>query len=121
MPNEPLEPLAVNAAGPAREAAERIDSAHRAYQVILSRLRRRRWRSCRGAAQVRMASRLARLAAEPRGPGCVKLAGGSNAWRVRQGDYRAVYEIDDCRANGMGDDHRPPPGGVPGVVKTQER
>ena len=32
---------------------------------------------------------------DPRPPGATKLAGGGNFWRVRVGDYRIVYLIDD--------------------------
>jgi mRNA interferase RelE/StbE len=35
------------------------------------------------------------LAVEPRPHGCKKLRGGEDAWRVRVGDYRAIYIIDD--------------------------
>lgn len=35
------------------------------------------------------------LAADPRGEGCVKLS-GKERYRVRQGDYRIVYEINDA-------------------------
>ena len=35
------------------------------------------------------------LATNPRPPGCRKLAGSKLDWRVRVGDYRVVYEIDD--------------------------
>lgn len=34
------------------------------------------------------------LAKNPRPPGCAKLR-NREAWRVRQGDYRILYEIDD--------------------------
>jgi len=37
------------------------------------------------------------LAQEPRPPGAVKLQGGEGEWRVRTGDYRIVYEIQDGR------------------------
>lgn len=37
------------------------------------------------------------LSDNPRPPGAVKLAGGSGLWRVRIGDYRLVYLIDDQR------------------------
>ena len=30
----------------------------------------------------------------PRPPGCLKLS-GRDGWRIRVGDYRVVYEIDD--------------------------
>lgn len=35
------------------------------------------------------------LGTDPRPPGCKKLRGGSDAWRIRVGDYRVVYTIDD--------------------------
>jgi len=35
------------------------------------------------------------LANNPRPPGCVKLAGADDLWRIRVGDYRVVYEIRD--------------------------
>ena len=35
------------------------------------------------------------LADDPRPPGCVKLAGAANLWRVRVGEYRIVYAVDD--------------------------
>jgi mRNA interferase RelE/StbE len=43
----------------------------------------------------RIMPRLEHLAAAPRPPGCKKLKGGDNEWRIRVGDYRIVYEIDD--------------------------
>jgi mRNA interferase RelE/StbE len=33
---------------------------------------------------------------KPRPPGCLKLTGGLG-WRIRVGDYRVIYEIDDDR------------------------
>jgi mRNA interferase RelE/StbE len=43
----------------------------------------------------RLAAALERLALDPRPGGCEKLAGVSDAYRIRQGDYRAVFTIDD--------------------------
>ena len=37
---------------------------------------------------------IAELAANPRPSGCTKLT-GREGWRVRAGDYRVIYEIDD--------------------------
>ena len=34
------------------------------------------------------------LAEDPRPPGCLKLT-GRDGWRIRVGNYRLVYEIDD--------------------------
>jgi mRNA interferase RelE/StbE len=43
----------------------------------------------------RIVPRLELLAAAPRPPGCKKLKGGNKEWRIRVGDYRIVYVIDD--------------------------
>ena len=48
-----------------------------------------------GKLNARIFSRLESLAFDPRPPGCKKLKGGDNEWRLRIGDYRAVYTIDD--------------------------
>jgi mRNA interferase RelE/StbE len=42
----------------------------------------------------RIEDKLLELEADPRPPGCKKLR-GRDAWRVRIGDYRAIYEIHD--------------------------
>jgi len=43
----------------------------------------------------RIVSRIRALGSDPRPNGCERLAGASNAWRVRQGDYRILYTVDD--------------------------
>jgi mRNA interferase RelE/StbE len=43
----------------------------------------------------RLVRAIEELAAEPRPPGCEKLAGGTDLYRIREGDYRAVYAIED--------------------------
>ena len=35
------------------------------------------------------------LAENPRPPGCRKLTRSKNDWRIRIGDYRVLYEIDE--------------------------
>ncbi len=40
-------------------------------------------------------TRIQGLAANPRPPGCEKLAGPGDHYRVRQGAYRIVYEVRD--------------------------
>jgi mRNA interferase RelE/StbE len=44
----------------------------------------------------RIVPRLEHLASAPRPPGRKKLRGGDNEWRIRVGDYRVVYEVDDA-------------------------
>ncbi|YAL83563.1 type II toxin-antitoxin system RelE family toxin [Dermacoccaceae bacterium W4C1] len=43
----------------------------------------------------RVLSGIAALSADPRPPGVKKLAGAENAWRIRLGDYRVIYEVHD--------------------------
>ena len=43
----------------------------------------------------RIVDRIARLADDPRPPGCEKLSGHVDRYRIRQGAYRIVYSIDD--------------------------
>ena len=45
----------------------------------------------------RIFSRIVALAALPRPPGCQKLRGNNTLWRIRIGDYRVLYELDDVR------------------------
>jgi mRNA interferase RelE/StbE len=44
----------------------------------------------------RVLAKANRLADDPRPSGCVKLSGAGNLWRMRVGDYRIVYAIDDA-------------------------
>ena len=45
----------------------------------------------------RIVPRIKALADNPRPAGCHKLTGSKNDWRIRIGDYRVLYEIDDAR------------------------
>ncbi|MGJ9402215.1 type II toxin-antitoxin system RelE family toxin [Arthrobacter sp. KK5.5] len=35
------------------------------------------------------------LASDPRPPGCIQLKGGDGEFRIRVGDYRIVYDVQD--------------------------
>jgi mRNA interferase RelE/StbE len=43
----------------------------------------------------RIVDRIEGLATNPRPPGCQKLAGAPDRYRVRQGRFRVLYSIDD--------------------------
>ncbi|MBM4420961.1 MAG: type II toxin-antitoxin system RelE/ParE family toxin [Chloroflexi bacterium] len=45
--------------------------------------------------RARVLDRVGMLAAEPRPAGSLRLAGVSGAFRLRVGDHRVVYEVDD--------------------------
>jgi mRNA interferase RelE/StbE len=46
----------------------------------------------------RILPRLERLTSDPRPPGCKKLQAGDREWRIRVGDYRVIYTIDDAES-----------------------
>lgn len=43
----------------------------------------------------RLVTAIRKLAGEPRPTGCKKLQGQDDLWRIRVGDYRVVYSIED--------------------------
>jgi mRNA interferase RelE/StbE len=45
--------------------------------------------------QQRIARAIDGLASDPRPRGAVKLAGEDGLWRVRAGDYRIIYSVED--------------------------
>jgi mRNA interferase RelE/StbE len=65
------------------------------YSVQLTSAAAKQVRKLDGAARTRVLRALAGLADEPRPSGVKKLVGIDNAWRIRVGDYRVIYEIDD--------------------------
>jgi len=67
------------------------------YSVSLTSSAERELKKLSSAMIARIAPRLENLAANPRPPGCKKLKGGDKEWRIRVGDYRVVYTIDDTR------------------------
>ena len=69
------------------------------YRILLERSAERDLRRLSAEMHERVIAALRGLAANPRPPGCRKLTGCQNDWRIRVGDYRVVYEIaDDIRA-----------------------
>jgi mRNA interferase RelE/StbE len=49
------------------------------------------------ALQRRIVEKIIALGENPRPAGCTKLAGSSGMWRLRVGDYRVAYLIDDAQ------------------------
>ena len=47
-------------------------------------------------ARDKVLSAIARLGEDPRPHGATKLVGEQTAWRVRVGDYRVIYDVDDA-------------------------
>jgi mRNA interferase RelE/StbE len=64
------------------------------YSVILSRSARKQLERFSGDTERRILAKLSELESNPRLSGCKKLK-NRDAWRVRIGDYRVIYEIHD--------------------------
>lgn len=65
------------------------------YRIDLSPVASRQLRKLDPSARRRVQAAIELLATEPRPPGAKKLIRGAGEWRVRTGDYRIVYEIND--------------------------
>ena len=66
-----------------------------AYQVLLSKAARKQLNPLPVFIRNKIVEDIAALADTPRPAGCKKLKGQKNAWRIRIGDYRIIYEIED--------------------------
>lgn len=64
------------------------------YEVRLKSSAKKRLDKLPAKDRERILQRVVALGTTPRPPGATKLT-GSNAWRVRQGDYRILYTIED--------------------------
>ena len=67
------------------------------YELLIERTAERDLKSLPATLFDRIIPRIKALAESPRPSGCHKLAGSKNDWRIRIGDYRVLYEIDDAR------------------------
>jgi len=65
------------------------------YAVVLYPSAERERRRLQGDIRERVNHRLLGLEREPRPQGAEKLSGRPNSWRIRIGDYRILYEVDD--------------------------
>ena len=65
------------------------------YRVTLAPAAARQLRKLDPPARRHIQATLELLADNPRPPAATQLVGGSGEWRVRTGNYRVVYEIED--------------------------
>jgi mRNA interferase RelE/StbE len=65
------------------------------YELRLARSARKEFEALPDAVLARVARALDALPADPRPRGCKKLRAASDLWRVRVGDYRIIYHVDD--------------------------
>ena len=68
-----------------------------AYAVYMRSAAERERRRLQGHIRQRINQYLLQLKSEPCPSGVEKLVGRPNSWRVRVGDYRILYEIDDTK------------------------
>ena len=64
------------------------------YKLLVKRSAERELRALPKPDRKRIVGRIQSLAFEPRPTGCEKLF-GEHGYRVRQGDYRILYTVDD--------------------------
>jgi mRNA interferase RelE/StbE len=67
------------------------------YAVVFARSARKELERLDGPLSSRILRRIEGLARTPRPEGCRKLQGASNLWRIRVGDYRILYAVDDAQ------------------------
>ncbi len=65
------------------------------YTVTLAPSAARQLRKFDPVVRRRLQAAIELLAVDPRPPAATRLVGGSGEWRVRTGDYRIVYDIND--------------------------
>jgi mRNA interferase RelE/StbE len=66
-----------------------------AYSILLAPAAERQLRSFIPALQKRLVKRMKSLRNNPRPQGVKKLAGDDDLYRIREGDYRIIYTIQD--------------------------
>ena len=67
------------------------------YAITFARSARKELEALSRPTVARVWNRVEALGRDPRPSGCRKLVGQGNLWRIRVGDYRVIYEIDDGR------------------------
>lgn len=65
------------------------------YNVVVSKKAAKELSDLPKTAWKRISEQIDALAEEPRPDGCKKLKGEESTYRVREGDYRIVYEVSD--------------------------
>ena len=65
------------------------------YGITFARSARRELETLDASIVRRVISRIEGLAQDPRPPGSRKLQGEQNLWRIRIGDYRVIYSVDN--------------------------
>jgi mRNA interferase RelE/StbE len=67
------------------------------YKTEVSATAERQLKKIPSEEAIRILRSISLLAADPRPAGCRKLSGFESIYRIRIGNYRVIYEIDDKR------------------------
>jgi mRNA interferase RelE/StbE len=65
------------------------------YEIVFARSARKELQSLSLIVAERILEKIELLSVNPRPSGCKKLRGQPGLWRVRIGEYRVIYSIDD--------------------------
>lgn len=67
------------------------------YRVTFARSAEKELAKLRPPTVTRIFRKIEALNEEPRPSGCTKLSGSDALWRIRVGEYRVIYEVDDTK------------------------
>lgn len=67
------------------------------YEIVFARSARRELHDLPRSVGLRILRRIESLGVTPRQRNYQKLMGSTNLWRMRTGDYRVIYGIDDIQ------------------------
>ncbi len=65
------------------------------YEILLERRAEKDLRKLSSELFQRIIAKIQSLSENPKPQGSRKITGSKNDWRIRIGDYRAIYEIDE--------------------------
>jgi mRNA interferase RelE/StbE len=65
------------------------------YELLIERRTERDFKKLKASLFTLVVERIKALSENPHPPGSRKLSGSQNDWRIRIGDYRVLYEIDN--------------------------
>jgi mRNA interferase RelE/StbE len=65
------------------------------YDVLIANRARKEMEGIPSPALETVEQKILSLGGDPRPPGCKRLKGNDRTWRVRSGNYRILFQIDD--------------------------
>lgn len=65
------------------------------YQILFARSAVKELEALPSKLAIKILESIEDLAHDPRPRGCKKLEGSESLWRIRKGDYRVLYSVDD--------------------------